>query len=100
MWSFLIFYWLKYAHNWILGPEPKVQNVLGTSEKKKKKEKTHSITKENATLAQRIEILNWHHEQKKSQQETATYFNTKYPSLQLKQPLISAWLKEEEKWCQ
>ena len=88
------------AYNCIVGPEHQVHNVqVGTSEKKKKKD-TGPVAKENATLAQRIEILNWHHEQKKSQRETATYFNTKYPSLQLKQPIISAWLKDEEKWRQ
>ena len=80
------------------GPEH-VQNKPGTAEKKVK-ENTCSTAKENATLAQRIEILDWHHEQHKSQKETATYFNSKYPSLHLKQPIISSWLKEEAKWRQ
>ena len=79
------------------GPEH-IQNKPGTAEKKVK-ENTCSIAKENATLAQWIEILDWHHEQHKSQKETAMYFNSKYPSLHLKQPIIS-WLKEEAKWCQ
>ena len=73
--------------------------MLNTAEKKKK-ENTCSVAKENATLAQRIEILNWHHGQSKSQKETAMYFSTKYPSLQLKQPIISTWLKDEAKCCQ
>ncbi|KAF8234821.1 hypothetical protein L208DRAFT_1259884, partial [Tricholoma matsutake] len=55
--------------------------------------------KENATLAQRIEILDWHHASiKKNQSKMAAYWDQLYPNLQLKQPIISAWLKEEEKW--
>jgi len=34
------------------------------------------------------------------QEALAMYFNTKYPSLQLKQLIISAWLKDEAKWHQ
>ena len=30
--------------------------------------------------------------------QTAKYFNKKYPNLQLKQPLISSWVKHEEAW--
>ena len=30
----------------------------------------------------------------------AMYFSAKYPSLQLKQPIISVWLKDEAKWHQ
>jgi hypothetical protein len=55
--------------------------------------------KENATLAQRIEILNWHHNSgKKSQSKTAQYWDKIYPNLRLKQPIISAWLQDEQKW--
>ena len=52
------------------------------------------------TLSQRIEILNWHHKSvDKSQTKTAAHWNDIYPNLWLKQPTISAWLKDEEKWC-
>lgn len=54
--------------------------------------------KENATLAQRIEILDWHHKTGKNQSATARHFASIYPNLQIKQPLVSAWLKEEAKW--
>ncbi|GLB34609.1 putative DDE superfamily endonuclease [Lyophyllum shimeji] len=55
--------------------------------------------KENATLAQRIEILDWHHASAaKNQTKTAAHWDKIYPNLQIKQPLISAWLNEEEKW--
>jgi hypothetical protein len=55
--------------------------------------------KENATLAQQIEIFNWHHNSgKKSQLKTAQYWDKIYLNLRLKQPIISAWLQDEQKW--
>jgi len=57
--------------------------------------------KENATIAQRIEILNWYHEHsspKKSQVKTAAHFNKIYLNLRLKQPIISDWIQNEVKW--
>lgn len=65
-----------------------------------KKAKNPVFTKkENATLAQRIQILTWHHKsEKKSQSKTAQYWDKIYPNLRLKQPIISAWLRDEPKW--
>jgi hypothetical protein len=54
--------------------------------------------KENATFKQRIEILDWHRANKKTQHETAEHFTPIYPNLQIKQPLISSWVKNEHKW--
>jgi hypothetical protein len=54
--------------------------------------------KENATLDQRIEILNWYHANGENQSKTAKHFNLIYPNLKIKQPLVSAWVKEEAKW--
>ncbi|KIJ90741.1 hypothetical protein K443DRAFT_116166 [Laccaria amethystina LaAM-08-1] len=54
--------------------------------------------KENTTLEQRIQILDWHHKHGKSQSATAKHFNPLYPNLQLKQPLISSWLKHKAEW--
>jgi len=54
--------------------------------------------KENATLAQRIEILDWHHEHGEKQTVTAQHFAPIYPNLRIKQPLVSSWVKEEAKW--
>jgi Tc5 transposase DNA-binding domain len=54
--------------------------------------------KENATLAQRIEILDWYHANGENQSKTVKHFDAIYPNLRIKQPLVSAWLKEEEKW--
>ncbi|KAJ7733553.1 hypothetical protein DFH07DRAFT_780575 [Mycena maculata] len=45
---------------------------------------------ENATLAQCIEILNWHHAQSKpGQKKTASHYSAIYPNLHIKQPLVS-----------
>lgn len=54
--------------------------------------------KENAMLAQRIEILDWHHSNGKNQSKTTRHFAPLYPNLQIKQPLISSWVKDEVKW--
>jgi len=54
--------------------------------------------KENATLAQRIEILDWHHKNKQSQVKTAAHFDKIYPNLKLKQPIILEWIKKEQMW--
>lgn len=54
--------------------------------------------KENATLAQRIEVINWYHKNSRNQSATARHFAPLYPNLQIKQPLVSSWIKEEEKW--
>ena len=53
--------------------------------------------KENSTLQQHIEILDWHHKNGKNQSETAQHFSPIYPNLQIKQPLILRWMKEETK---
>ncbi|KAF8812709.1 hypothetical protein BYT27DRAFT_7251638 [Phlegmacium glaucopus] len=54
--------------------------------------------KENATLAQRIEILDWHNKNGKNQSKTTQHFAAIYPNLKIKQPLISSWVKDESNW--
>jgi hypothetical protein len=54
--------------------------------------------KENATLEQRIQILDWYHANGQNQTKTAKHFDAIYPNLKIKQPLISAWVKDEKKW--
>ncbi|KAJ3717029.1 hypothetical protein C8R42DRAFT_724670 [Lentinula raphanica] len=51
--------------------------------------------KENSTLAQRIEILDWFHGNGRNQSQTALYFDRLYPNLRIKQPLVSRWVKNE-----
>lgn len=51
-----------------------------------------------AAIKQRIEILDWHHANGGNQTRTAKHFDSIYPNLVLKQPLLSKWLKEESKW--
>lgn len=76
------------------GPENKPEKVLSN--------KGHAAPvftkKENATLDQRIEILDWYHANGKNQSKTAKHFDLIYPNLKIKQPLVSAWVKEEAKW--
>ena len=52
--------------------------------------------KENATLEQRIEILDWYRTSGKTQDEIAEHFDKIYPNLKIKQPLVSAWARQEE----
>ncbi|KAF8229970.1 hypothetical protein L208DRAFT_1401273 [Tricholoma matsutake] len=69
--------------------------------REKKKADPVFTKKENATIAQRIEILDWYHKHsgpKKSQVNTAAYFDKIYPNLRLKQPIISDWVRNEAKW--
>jgi hypothetical protein len=85
------------AHNspWDIGPD--LETVKGT-----KKKLTQSfpvfMKKDNVTLAQRIEILDWHHKNGKNQSATAWHFGPLYLNLHIKQPLISSWLKGEAMW--
>jgi hypothetical protein len=80
----------------VLGPEKRKEFVRTG---KKADAEPVFTKKENATLHQRIEILNWHHAQlKPSQVKTAKHFDRIYPKLRIKQPLVSAWLNEEQKW--
>ena len=82
----------------MLEKEPEERKQKQKAEKQKAK--PWFTKKENALIAQRIEVLNWHHKSiNKSQTKTAAHWNNIYPNLQLKQPTISAWLKEKEKWC-
>lgn len=67
--------------------------------KKAKTQPTPAFTKkENATLAQRIEVLDWYHANGKNQSKTAKHFEAIFPNLMIKQPLVSAWVKDEKKW--
>lgn len=45
-----------------------------------------------------MEILDWYHANKRNQVLTAKHFNDIYPELQLRQPIISSWVREESKW--
>ena len=59
---------------------------------------TKPMKKENATLAQRIEALNWFHKNGKNQSKMARHFNTIYPNLRIQQPLILSWVNDESIW--
>jgi Helix-turn-helix domain (DUF4817) len=52
------------------------------------------------TLAQQIEVLDWYHKDGRNQSATARHFAPLYPNLQMKQPLVSSWVKDESNWCE
>ena len=76
------------------GPENKPETVSSN----KRRAAPVFTKKENATLDQRIEILNWYHANGENQSKTAKHFDPIYPNLKVKQPLVSAWVKDEAKW--
>ncbi|CAH7669958.1 hypothetical protein PPACK8108_LOCUS4621 [Phakopsora pachyrhizi] len=61
------------------------------SSAEKEKRRNHS-----STYQTKLEILNWYHANGKNQSRTAQFFSKKYPDLNIKQPLISSWLKFED----
>ncbi|KAG0145385.1 hypothetical protein CROQUDRAFT_93858 [Cronartium quercuum f. sp. fusiforme G11] len=55
-------------------------------------------TKVQATINQKLVILDWHHAQPHpNQSATAGWFQSIFPELKIKQLLISKWLKNEAK---
>ena len=42
--------------------------------------------------------MDWYHTNGRNQSATAKHFDKVYPNLRIKQPLVSAWVKEEAKW--
>jgi hypothetical protein len=50
-----------------------------------------------ATLAQKLEVLDWHNKNGKNQTKTAKHFDAIYPEICFKQPLISSWVSEEDR---
>ncbi|PBK97943.1 hypothetical protein ARMGADRAFT_1027327 [Armillaria gallica] len=56
------------------------------------------MKKKVATLDQCVKILDWHYQNGKNQSKTAKHFMVIYPNLKIKQPLVSAWIKDEAKW--
>ena len=82
----------------MLSPFTGPEAVKAFGDQQKGTRKPAFTKKENATLEQRIEILDWHHANGENQSRTAKHFNAIYPNLQLKQPRVSAWCKNEDKW--
>ena len=70
----------------------------GPASKPNQQKCAQPIKKENASLEQRIEILDWHYTNDKNQTKTTSHFNQVYPTLRLTQPRISDWMKQEAKW--
>lgn len=62
----------------------------------KKVKKTTRPPHANATLKQKIEVLDWHHANGGNQSRTARQFKDTFPSVNIKQANVSHWLKTEE----
>ncbi len=68
--------------------------------KQKKEKSSASGEKRNATLRECIKVLDWYHVNGKNQSKTARHFKKIYPDINIKQPLVSSWVKGEAKWRQ
>lgn len=80
------------------GPDHKPVVPPGKTPGKKQAVKPVFTHAENATLQQRIEILDWHHANGGNQTKTAKHFAPQYPNLRLKQPKIADWVKNESRF--
>jgi hypothetical protein len=54
---------------------------------------------EHATLAQKIEILDWYHVKGRKQKKTADHWGPVYPNRGLKQPKLLEWVRNEAQIC-
>ena len=79
----------------IVGP---VKSDSVCTESQKCSQPVATVQRKNATLEQRIEILNWHHSNGKNQSMTACHWAKIYLALYLVQPKLSDWLKHESAW--
>lgn len=82
----------------ISNSEPQSKEKRKPGPKPKRSKPPVFTKKENATLAQRIEILNWFHDNGENQSKTARHFDSLYSNLKIKQPIVSDWVKNEQKW--
>ena len=80
------------------GPEPNLKEFNIKSLPSKKNNPAPIFTKENATLAQCIKILDWFHANRRNQSKIAQHFDPIHPNLKIKQPLVSTWMKDKAKW--
>ncbi len=62
---------------------------------KRSKPSDTSLSRSHATVAQKVEVLDWYHANGKNQSKTAKYFNLKWPELDVKQPKVWDWIKKE-----
>ncbi|KIK80403.1 hypothetical protein PAXRUDRAFT_158811, partial [Paxillus rubicundulus Ve08.2h10] len=86
---------LDYERASIAGP---AQPASTPADQQKYAQPVETHKKENATLEQRIEILNWHFADGENQTKIACHFDKIYPTLHLTQPRISAWIKHKAAW--
>ncbi|POW05640.1 hypothetical protein PSTT_09570 [Puccinia striiformis] len=65
--------------------------------KRKSADLAHSSSQiSNASYAEKVQVLDWHHKNGKNQTKTSTHYQKIFPLLKIKQPLLSKWLKAED----
>ncbi|KAI9607716.1 hypothetical protein KEM48_003465 [Puccinia striiformis f. sp. tritici PST-130] len=65
--------------------------------KRKSADLAHSSSQiSNASYAEKVQVLDWHHKNGKNQTKTSAHFQKIFPLLKIKQPLLSKWLKAED----
>lgn len=67
------------------------------SQSEPKAKQAKSSSRSNVTLAQRISVLDWYNKNGKNQTKTAKHFENTFPGIVIKQPLVSSWVKDEDK---
>ncbi|KAI9613207.1 hypothetical protein KEM48_003902 [Puccinia striiformis f. sp. tritici PST-130] len=78
--------------------EPTSKSKISNPNNKQKSNHNQMTSKSkisNASYAEKVEVLDWHHQKGKNQSKTAAHFDKIYPHLKIKQPLISKWFKDE-----
>jgi hypothetical protein len=95
----------KKERSTVASPKKKnIQNASASPKKKpsvKQKLNLKSASKSSkkpvqATLAQKIEVLDWHKNNGSNQTKTTKHFHAIYPEIGFKQPLISAWVADKD----
>lgn len=56
--------------------------------------KERKLSKKNAAIMQKIEPLYYVKTNEFNQRKVSKFFDTKWPNLYIKQPIVSSWLKE------
>ena len=85
----------KNKHN----PIEKINSEKASAQKSKRKASQKPLTTSqisNASYAEKVQVLDWHHKNGKRQTKTSAHFANALPHLKIKQPLLSKWLKVED----
>ena len=73
-----------------------VPNQAKKSKATKSTLKTDGLSRKVATVAQKVEVIEWYHANGRNQSKMAKHFDAKWPELGVKQPKVSDWVKKEK----